>query len=294
MKAHSTQQECKCVGCGHVFDKGSALIQHIHENQCRDRDNTVSKRMNRETLKMSRAQASLHLDALSHVPSNTSKLIADMQPPDDDGSSIGGVRLDSPHLLDGQEPMEGTVAKNPDGGKGNDGMGNNLMEFSDSGSATPPKKLNRDFPTLGESAALKNKKEQSVIDGFGALTVNNNHHSTEWGTALVPGPGPNTTTGQGTGVTMIDYREAILPGNEGKDLRVATDWDHMSFKRHALDGYYHCPFARCKYVSPTSLQSNSPSPYFQDLTLTHPISQGHLSRNQRPKTPPHLRLPPRH
>ena len=191
--------------------------------------------VNQETLRVQRTQAALHLDALSHVTDSTTQLIAAMQPPEDEDSSVGGVRI-APHILDSQEPMEGD--------------GDDLMDFSDSGSATPTKEIGQlDFPTLGEAASIKGKKtKNSIIEGWRDQTINDPATSSEWETAVSITDTETDFKYQGTGMTMIDWRRAILPGENGRVHLIPTDWDHRCFTRHPVDNYYHCPFTRCKYV----------------------------------------------
>lgn len=149
-----------------------------------------------------------------------------MQPSEDgtDTDSIGGVSLDSKHLLDSNEPMEGgsSAALSEIG----DDASTDLIDLSDDGTMTPTKPKNNDFPSLAEAALVTGKsKQQSVIDGMDALSVNSSK--------------------QGTGATMVDWRQAIISGENGEKHIVRTDWDHMIFKRNALDGHYHCPFNQC-------------------------------------------------
>lgn len=213
-------------------------------------------------MRAQRAQAALHMDALCHRQSDTGKLIAAIQPSEDGDamSSIatgGGVPLDEQHILDKQdEESKGgasTVAVSQNG----DVTNTDLMDFSDTGSDTPTEKPNNNFPSLAEASLVKDKgkgkgkamaTEASIIEGLNKLNVNVTHRGVhldsekkppEWAAGLFAGQG------QGTGPTMIDYRHAIIPGNVGHERRIATDWDHMKFTRHAVDGHYHCPFSRC-------------------------------------------------
>ena len=233
--------ECKCIGCGYVFERGAALIHHIQENRCRDRSGCLPKLVNQETLSAGRIQAALHLDALSHLntPSMTTKMIEDMQPKDDDNSSAGGGVILPPksqHLLDSQEPMEGSEAVAEKEQSTDD-----LIDLMDR-SASLNGNIDSNFPTLGQAALMKSKKQESTIEGLSEVSMND-PPSPKWGLGF-SSDAASTTTGRGTGATMLDYRQVVL--GEGSERRVvATDWDSRVFRRHEVDGLYHCPFARC-------------------------------------------------
>ena len=199
--------------------------------------------MNQDTLRQQRAQQALYLDAASHQPSDTGKLIADMQPTEDGDSSAGGVDLEPQHLLDQQEPMDGSMAKPTD--QGDKEADDDLIDLTGSGPPSPARKVDLEFPTLGQAAAVKGKKKQSnVIEGLSTLGLNDSRSSRRWDTKL--SSDAKAPKGQGTGVTMVDYREAIVTGPGGVQKLIATDWDHRVFERHAVDGLYHCPFTRCR------------------------------------------------
>ena len=187
---------------------------------------------------------------MSHQPNNTSRLIADMQP-EDDVSSIGGVRLEPQHLLDNQDPMEGPVEKLKGDSEEAKQDEADLIAFPENAQPTRRNSvLNSDFPTLGEAAMVKEKKKQKpMTEGLNALTLNDPSLS-EWSKMLFAGVQSNAAAGQGTGTTMVDYRRAIIPGEGGEQHLIATDWDHKVFKRHNVDGHFHCPFTRCRCVHP--------------------------------------------
>lgn len=201
-------------------------------------------------MRQQRAQAALHMDAMSHLESSkkTSKMIADMQPPEDDTSSLGGVRLEPGHLLDNQDPMGGSMVKTQGDADATQEVEDDLVDFSETARATATMKLNDDFPSLGDTAKVKDKKKQnSVAEGLTSLTLHDAQTS-DWSKVLFAGVASKSEAGQGTGVTMVDYRRAIIPGEGGVQHLIATDWDQKMFKRHPIDGYYHCPFTRCQYV----------------------------------------------
>jgi len=157
-------------------------------------------------------------------------MIAEMQPSESsiisDSESVGGVSLESKHILDLNEPMDGTSCAASSQAEDDDAA-TDLIDLSDDGTVTPKKSRHDiEFPTLAQTAMVKGKgKKQAMIDGLGFLSVSDSK--------------------QGTGATMVDYRQAIVAGENGKKHIVKTDWDHLNFKRHAVDGHYHCPFSRC-------------------------------------------------
>ena len=183
---------------------------------------------------------------MSHQMSDTSRLIAAMQPPGDDASSIGGVRLEPQHLLDNQEPMEGSMMKPEIDTQELEADEADLIDFPDTVPPTRRNSMDSDFPTLGEAATVKDKKKPKLVtEGMNTLTLNDPSLS-DWSKMLFAGVQANAAAGQGTGTTMVDYRRAILPGEGGKEHLIATDWDHKVFKRAKIDGHYKCPFTRCR------------------------------------------------
>ena len=199
-------------------------------------------KLNQDLLRSQRAQIALHMDALLNRPSTTGAEIAAIQPPED--QSEGGVALSGIHLLD--QDNEDSNDADPE-----------LMAFSDddsdSGTETGVGSRNQ-FPTLGEAALMRSKgkskaQPESIMDRVDNWNVGGNINSASltpltptFATGLFP---IEQGKGEGTGMTMIDFRQSIIPGNEGKDLRIRTDWDNANFQRHPVDGQYHCPFIKC-------------------------------------------------
>lgn len=225
---HSTPQKCTCVGCGFVFDSGSALIDHIYENKCRDRKNELPKLVNEDMFRKMRAESALYLNYVSHRPSNTSKLIADMQPPDSDLDSVGGVSIQR-SILDRNDPIEGASSAASSHADDEDDALIDLSDagISDAGTVTPTKTRKEiEFPTLADAAKVKGKsKEQNLVSGMGSLNIQ--------------------STKGGTGATMIDFREAQVGGKNGQLQIIKTDWDGIDFQRDPVDGHFHCPFSKC-------------------------------------------------
>ena len=58
-------QHVKCPACHVVFDKGSALIDHIYNNKCRDRRGFIADKVNQDTIRENRAKAALHLATIA-------------------------------------------------------------------------------------------------------------------------------------------------------------------------------------------------------------------------------------
>lgn len=99
-------QEVVCPACHIVFEKGSALIDHIYNNKCRDRRGFIADKVNQNIIREYRAAAALHLDSISHRPSTTGDEIAAMQPQSERDTSFvdnseGGVRL---NIMDDDTP----------------------------------------------------------------------------------------------------------------------------------------------------------------------------------------------
>lgn len=142
-----------------------------------------------------------------------------------DNESDAGVSLEPKHLLDLNEPIDGTSSAASSQAQDDDAA-TNIIGLTEDGTVTP-KKSGHDvnFPSLGEAAKMKFvSKQQTMMDRLGSLSVSDSH---------------------GTGATMVDYRQAIITGDKGEVHVIKTDWDHLNFKRHAVDGHYHCPFSKC-------------------------------------------------
>ena len=246
---HFTQQECKCVGCGLVFDKGSALVNHIYQNQCRGNKDRITKIVDEETLRNNRAAGALHLNLLSKLPKfgNAEQLTGSIQlRGEDDDSSVGGVRLEQ-HLLDDQEALGESNESSPKDVKEDREAEIDLIDLSSVRSSTPMNKVRSEFPTLKEAAAMKGKeKDNAMIQDISSLGLSDSGPSSTWAMQLFPGAKSSLKAGKGTGVTMTDYRQAIIAGENGEKTLIATDWDHLMFERDGADGAYHCPFKGCE------------------------------------------------
>ena len=219
-----------------------------------------------------RAQAALHMDAVMNAPSTTQAEIAAMNKHfnvdnADTESSVGGVPLDRHMLDDDDDDLQTvaalTIADDEEEGRRAGRDQADLINFSDEDSDTtttttaPQPKLKGkavakdDYPTLTEAALHKAKKGKAAVQSpslIDSLDENDKKPllpkiAPTFSTGLYP---IEKGTGTGTGPTIPNFREAILPGNQGKDMTTATDWDNAKFKRHPIDGQYHCPFQKCK------------------------------------------------
>ena len=291
---HATEQNIKCPGCGYIFEKGAGLIAHIYANQCDNRGGGLSNSVNELKIRETRAAAALHMNQLLNRPSETGALIAAMQPSETgdfrsvDGSA-GGVAL-TPSYLDADIPNSENVAASTimrTSNVGDDGQ----TTFKDGGSVGPNMADIVDWPTVEDSKVMGKKKEGSVIQGLGALTVRDSNgsglKSPGLSEALIPGIKPIPEIGEWTAPTMPDFRRNIVPSESGSLHIIRTDWDAMKFERHGLDGHYHCPFTGCKYVwSGCNLSMFG----FRKANYV----QGQLPGTQRSIIPLDIRLSPGH
>ena len=240
-----------------LFESGNALVAHIYGNHCKTRDGDVSKRINELKIRESRAAAAVFMDRVSHRPSNTSALIAAMQPPEtEDGlltaqSVDGGVPVthdlmdDNTHdnrstglpsaLIEGPETVHGesytvTVAE--------PGASDDLRD--------------EEWPTVGQSMQKGKSKEESVIQGLNALKIGPSDSlqlkDPANANALTKMEKPMPKIGQWTEPTMPDHRRNMIPSESDSQHIIRTDWDAFQFV-HNFNGEYDCPFVECKYVS---------------------------------------------
>ena len=256
---HATDQNVKCPGCGYIFEKGAGLIMHIHEGRCNSRGGPNAERLTQFDLLGNRARAALFMDEISHRPSNTSALIAAMQPSEAGDfqsvdESVGGVAL-TRSLLDDDTPYGGTVGPASTLARTSTETESGQSTVKDEGPVAPDMADTTGWPSLEDSKAKGKKKEEPVIQGLGALTLRDST-----GPFLDPKASafytkPTPVLGDWGDPTMPDYRRSILPSESGSQHLIRTDWDAMQFARHGLDGMYYCPFTSCKYVFPDKFPS---------------------------------------
>ena len=246
-------QHVKCPACHVVYEKGSALIDHIYFNKCRDRRGFIAEKVNQNTIREYRAAAALHLDAISHRPSTTGAEIAAMQPQSERGTSFvdnseGGVRL---NLMDDNTPYGHLTARSLSraGDLGEDEVDSTVI----------PSDLER--PTFEDNEAglpaitgNTNKNDVpggSVIEGLQDLRIETSttrpSEKQAWTAKLFPGAKKTPVTGGWTAPTstLPGYRRRMVPSEFGSEGQPRTDWDTLILERDPTDDMYHCPFAKC-------------------------------------------------
>ena len=244
-------QQVKCPACHIVFDKGSALIDHIYNNKCRDRRGFIAEKVNQNTIREYRAAAALHLDAISNRPSTTGAEIAAMQPQSERGTSFvdnseGGVRL---NIMDADVPIGHLTARSLS--RAGD------MELSDVDSTTASDGTERPtfddpepgLPAISGEINKSNVTGGGVIEGLQAIRLRNSpavpSGKQAWSAKLFPGAKSTPVTGGWTAPTMPDIRRNIMPSESGSEFRIRTDWDNLGLARDPVDDLYHCPFSNC-------------------------------------------------
>ena len=246
-----------CPGCRLIFESGNALVAHIYGNHCKTRDGGMSNRVNELRIRENRAQAVVDVDRVSHRPSNTSALIAAMQPPEigDAQSSAqsvnGGVPVPS-HLMDDNTPYDkstglpSALIEAPQTAHGEA----DTMTVAESGASA--RVTDTEWPTIGQSLQKGKGKEANVIQGLSALNIgpSNGPQSKDptHAQALTMYEKPFPKVGQWPEPSMPDYRRNMIPSDSGNEHVIRTDWDPFEFVRN-FHGEFDCPFAACKYVS---------------------------------------------
>lgn len=243
-------QEVKCPACHVIFERGSALIDHIYNNKCRDRRGFIAEKFNQNTLREYRAAAALHLDAISNRPSTTGQEIAAMQPQSERGTSFvdnseGGVRL---NLMDDDTPYGHLTARSLSrAGE----TSTSDVESTAASNGTERPNFDDRFESLaiardtGEGNAL----EGGVIQGLQALRVKSSTDMVPgkqaWAAKLFPGAKPTPVIGGWTAPIMPKYHRDITPSESGTEYGIRTDWDNLALERDTVDDMYHCPFSKC-------------------------------------------------
>ena len=243
-------QEVKCPACHIIFERGSALIDHIYNNKCRDRRGFIAEKVNQNTLREYRAAAALHLDAISNRPSTTGQEIAAMQPQSERGTSFvdnseGGVRL---NLMDDDTPYGHLTARSLSRA-GESSTSDDESTAASNGTERPnfddglqPLALSGD---TGEGTVV----EGGVIQGLQALRIKSSTDvvpgKEAWAAKLFPGAKPTPVIGGWTAPTMPKYHRDIMPSESGTEYGIRTDWDNLALERDTVDDMYHCPFSKC-------------------------------------------------
>ena len=247
---HAKAQHVVCPACHIVFEKGSALIEHIYNNRCRDRHGSIAEKVNENTIREYRAAAALHMDAISNRPSTIGAEIAAMQPQSERGTSFvdnseGGVRL---NLMDDNIPYGHLTARSLSRAEDHD-----LIDFdSTNGSnGTESPTLDDDEPGLPGISEGKGKgavQEGGVIEGLQALRMESSSATPAkkpWSAKLFPGAKPTPVLGGWTTPVTPGYHRNFSPTPSGLEPRFRTDWDTLVLDRDPVDDMYHCPFTKC-------------------------------------------------
>ena len=240
-----------CPACHIVFEKGSALIDHIYNNRCRDRHGSIAEKVNENTIREYRAAAALHMDAISNRPSTIGAEIAAMQPQSERGTSFvdnseGGVRL---NLMDDNTPYGHLTARSLSRAEDQDLID---MESTNASNGTESPTLDDNEPGSpaipggkGKGAAM----EGGVIEGLQALRVESSSATPAakqpWSAKLFPGARPTPVVGGWTTPITPTYHRNFSPTPSGTEPRFRTDWDTLVLERDPVDDMYHCPFTKC-------------------------------------------------
>ena len=239
-----------------MFESGNALVAHIYGNHCKTRDGGVSRRINELKIRESRAAAAVFMDRVSHRPSNTSALIAAMQPPETaDGLSAapsvdGGVPV-THHLMDDNTHDDGSAALPSALLEGPETVEGESYTVTAVESGASAGLRDEEWPTVGQSMLKGKGKEENVIQGLSALKISPSDslqlREPANAKALSKSEKPMPKIGRWPEPTMLDHRRNLNPSESGSQHIIRTDWDAFQFVRNFND-YYDCPFVECKYV----------------------------------------------
>lgn len=247
-------QHVKCPACQAVFDKGSALIDHIYNNKCRDRRGFIAEKVNQDTIRENRAKAALHLANVAARPSTTGAEIAAMQPQSERGTSFvdnseGGVRL---NLMDDDTPYGHLTARALSRAEDPDLIDMESTIASDD-TERPTFDDDDDEPRLlANSGAMSkaNVSEGGVIEGLQALRVKSSNggppEKQPWAAKLFPEAKPTPVIGGWTAPTKPNYVKTVVPAASDNEYRLKTDWDNFEMERDPVDNMFHCLFPTCR------------------------------------------------
>ena len=236
---HAPKQEVKCAGCGLIFDKGAALINHIYNNQCKDKEGQVQEKVNQERLREFRAVAALHMDELSHQSERpvfedqfTSLAGTVIEDSVGGGVPINYLEMDEDYPALGASSMATSKAKSNEGWN----------------ASTTPARTTND-PAVAEVIAKGKQLEEPVIQGLDALRVTSPTRSSPskpiCNKKLFPNAKPTPVSAEWT-PPILDHRSSVVPSESGTEQWIRTDWDHWKFERSGVDQMFHCPFVNCK------------------------------------------------
>ena len=242
-------QEVECPACHIVFDKGSALIDHVYNNKCRDRRGFIADKVNQNVIREYRAAALLHLDSISHQPSTTGDEIAAIQPQSERDTSFvdnseGGVRL---NIMDDDtpygQPYGHLTARDLSRARDSD------VDSTIASDGTERPTFDNDVPGVSGDMSNSNAGGGGVIEGLQALRMEPSTPAVPakqaWAAKLFPKAKPTPVIGGWTAPTGSNPRRELVPSESGSGYRVRTDWDNMTLERDAVTDMYHCPFTKC-------------------------------------------------
>lgn len=242
-------QHVKCPACHAVFDKGSALIDHIYNNKCRDRRGFIAEKVNQDTIRANRAQAALHLATIAARPSTTGAEVAAMQPQSERGTSFvdnseGGVRL---NLMDDDTPYGHLTARSLSRAEDPDLID---MESTIASDGTERPTFDDDEPGLSaKSGEMSNVSGGGVIEGLQALRVEASSGGPSgkqaWAAKLFPEAKPTPVIGGWTAPKTHNFGRNVVPAPSDNEYGIKTDWDNFKLERDPVDNMIHCPFPTC-------------------------------------------------
>ena len=236
-QSHNSRQNIKCVGCGFIFDRGAGLIDHIYYNKCSNKGGAQPGKVNEFTLRENRVYAALDLDRKSHRRSTIAAEIAQMQP------SMRGFVAEYASTDDGGVGLLDSANPDADSMPGALLPGENEGDVTSTPAPDDPIDPNK-WPTIGEGLA-KGIDAMRIVSSNSTLPRVRGFKSRGIFLQEDALAKPMPKKGDWTAPTMPDYRTSFLPGQQGRELIVRTDWDFLIFERHGVDNMFHCPFIHC-------------------------------------------------
>ncbi|MCJ1466960.1 hypothetical protein MMC07_005582 [Pseudocyphellaria aurata] len=224
---HAHEQNITCRGCGKVFLKGAALLNHIEQNQCPGIDKT--------DFETQRAMMAIAMHNISNSENNDDDALSFPSSTAGD-SQGGGVRLDGLSLLDENETRDALDEASPK-------LGSHSSQSSASTSKDTPfrsKLYESNYPTLGSEPKGKTKRsEASTTSESESVRVNES-----WVNHNFPGA-PQTPAPPGW--TPIPSSENGLLSTINPANGQIGHFRVMDLKRDVVTGHYYCPFMKCPH-----------------------------------------------
>ena len=197
------------------------------------------------------------MDKVSHRPSNTSALIAAMQPSEtgderSTGQSVeGGVPL-THHIMDDNIPDDESLVPPSTLTQYSQAENASSLTVAAPGSKAQAGLVDKGWPSLRQSIVKGLYQEDHVIEGLSQLKLGSSHqaNSVDHGMYKVMFQDKRIPQiGQWPEPSMPDYRRNMVPSKSGEEHIIRTDWDAFQFERSPLNSNYDCPFSGCGYVS---------------------------------------------